>query len=115
MKISDKGFITIPRALIASSNWQEKRCFTVIEAYIDLQLMAYYGRTPTVHKINNCEVTLTKGQLCTTLNFLAVRWGCSMCRVRYLLKKFCNMGLSRVDSTKKYCKHPMQAVLKRLQ
>ena len=102
MKISDKGFITIPRALIASSNWQEKRCFTVIEAYIDLQLMAYYGRTPTVHKINNCEVTLTKGQLCTTLNFLAVRWGCSMCRVRYLLKKFCNMGLSRVDSTKKY-------------
>ena len=51
MKISDKGFITIPRALIASSNWQEKRCFTIIEAYIDLQLMAYYGRTPTVHKI----------------------------------------------------------------
>lgn len=72
MKISDKGFITIPRALIVSSNWQEKRCFTVIEAYIDLQLMAYYGRTPTVHKINNCEVTLTKGQLCTTLNF----WPC---------------------------------------
>lgn len=102
MKISDKGFITIPRALIASSNWQEKRCFTVIEAYIDLQLMAYFGRTPTVHKINNCEVTLTKGQLCTTLKFLAERWGCSMCRVRYLLKKFCNMGLSRVDSTKKY-------------
>lgn len=102
MKTTNKGFITIPRSLFALTKWQSERTFTLVEAYIDLQLMAYYGREPTVHKVNNNEVTLSKGQLATTQKYLSDRWRWSTCKVRYALKKLSNAGFIAVNNTPKF-------------
>ena len=99
---NDNGYIKLPRSLFNSKEWKTERTFTLIEAYIDLQLMAYYGTAPTTRVVNYKKVTLNNGQLATTRNFLAQRWGWASSRVRRELMKLAEQGYIQLVGQSSY-------------
>lgn len=78
------GYLKIPRDLFNSDEWKERRVFGKIEAQVDLLQMAAYVDGRVVHCATR-DVVLQRGQLLTTMRFLADRWGWSAATVyRYL-------------------------------
>lgn len=78
------GYLKIPRDLFNSDEWKERRVFGKIEAQVDLLQMAAYVNGRVVHCATR-DVVLQRGQLLTTMRFLADRWGWSAATVyRYL-------------------------------
>lgn len=79
-----RGYIKVPRDLFTSEEWLTPRVFGKVDAQLDLLSMASYidGR------VVNCaggSVVLQKGQLLTSMRWLAERWGWSASSVyRYL-------------------------------
>ena len=78
------GYLKIPRDLFASDEWMSKRVFGKVEAQIDLLYMAAYVDGRIVH-CKTRDVVLMRGQLLTSMRYLADRWGWSAATVfRYL-------------------------------
>lgn len=98
---NETGFIMLPRSFFKSPEWRIKRTYSFTEAYLDLQLMAYYGNEPTQRVVNGCEVTLSTGQLVATHSFLAERWSWSKAQVRYWLNKMIHRSFITAVSTKR--------------
>lgn len=78
------GYLKIPRDLFESDEWKEPRVFGKVDAQIDLLYMAAYVDGRVIH-CKTRDVVLRRGQLLTTMRFLADRWGWSAATVyRYL-------------------------------
>lgn len=78
------GYVKVPRELFASDEWAEKRKFSRIEAQIDLLQSASYTDGRVIHCATG-DVELKRGQLLTSMRYLADRWMWSTATVyRYL-------------------------------
>lgn len=69
-----KGYLRIPRALFQTEEWQLPREFSRFEAMLSLFEQASYVDGRQVQMARGV-VTLQRGQLITTLRFLAKKWG----------------------------------------
>ncbi len=78
------GYVKVPRELFASDEWAEKRKFSRIEAQIDLLQSASYTDGRVIHCATG-DIELKRGQLLTSMRYLADRWMWSTATVyRYL-------------------------------
>ncbi len=71
---TNKGYLRIPRALFQTEEWQLPREFSRFEAMLSLFEQASYVDGRQVQMARGV-VTLQRGQLITTLRFLAKKWG----------------------------------------
>lgn len=67
---TNKGYLRIPRALFQTEEWQRPREFSRFEAILSLFEQASYVDGRQVQMARGV-VTLQRGQLITTLRFLA--------------------------------------------
>ena len=67
------GYIKIPRKLFNLPEWSRERIFSRFEAQLDLLQMAVYARQ-TIDTGKGITITLTRGQLYTSIRVLAKRW-----------------------------------------
>lgn len=70
----ERGYIRIPRALFDSAEWKERRVFSHFEAILWLYEQAAYTSGRSI-SLKGVAVTLQRGQLVTTIRFLADLWG----------------------------------------
>lgn len=68
------NFIPINRKLFEHEFWEERRCFSKFEAWIDLLQSARFDEEEKIDWINNKQVKYKRGQLIASFRFLQKRW-----------------------------------------
>lgn len=83
------GYIQLPRSIMDEEFYFQER-FTRAQAYIDLFSVAAY--TERTFRIRGNLVTIQRGQVATSENNLAIRWGWSRNTVRKFLEQLVKDG-----------------------
>ena len=97
----DKGYLRIPRLFFQSIEWKEKRVFSHFEAILSLYEQAAYTNERFVN-IKGYEVSISRGQLVTTIRILAEQWNWSKSKVSRFLQNLqdTNRGSFRIEIEK---------------
>lgn len=95
-----QGWIKLDRAFMEHAFWTEERVFSKAEAWIDLLLSASYGAGSFM--VNGQMVRVEPGQYCTTMVYLANRWGWSRFKVDTFLKLLKANEMIALKKTSKY-------------
>lgn len=70
------GFIRLNRKFFKGSYWNQKRTFSLSEAWLDLIFLARFDAEPTYEILpSGREITIKRGELRASLRFLSERWG----------------------------------------
>ena len=71
--MSNRGWFPVRRSILQDPHWLE-RPFTKGKAKLDLVIMAEYEDTEVIAK-GGQKIRLRRGQLFTSIRWLAIRWG----------------------------------------
>ncbi len=70
------GFIRLNRKFFKGKYWEQKRTFSLAEAWLDLIFQARFeGTTDTKILANGREINIKRGEIHASLRYLARRWG----------------------------------------
>ena len=92
--MSDRGYIKLDRKLLENELWKEKP-FDKARAWVDLLLLANYKDFEVIH--NGQTVKRKRGEVNTSLPWLADRWGWSINKVRRFLGTTNEYGMSTTN------------------
>ena len=94
--MSDRGYIKLDRKLLENDLWKEKP-FDKARAWVDLLLLANYKDFEIVH--NGHTIQRKRGEVNTSIPWLANRWGWSENKVRRFLGRLNECAMSRTNGS----------------
>lgn len=94
--MSEKGFIKLDRQLMEHALWQEKP-FDRARAWVDLLMMANYKDHDVIRK-GKLEHR-KRGEVNTSIGYLAQRWGWSENKVRRYLRLLSGSGMCHTNGS----------------
>lgn len=85
--VKSANFIPISRKIFEHEFWEESRCFSKFEAWMDLLQLARFENSTKNIIVNNKTVSYCRGQLVGSIRFLQKRWNWgSISKVENFLK-----------------------------
>lgn len=85
------GYIKINRQLFSQPFWEEERCYSKAEAWIDIITSACHSRSLLMWR--GRYVNVARGEMKISLRFLCTRWRWSVKKVANFLTALVDMGL----------------------
>lgn len=85
---NDKGFIKLSRKFFNNAYWNQKRTFSLSEAWLDLIQLARFEERPTdIILPNGREISIERGEIRASLRFLSERWGWGVEKTKKFIDK----------------------------
>lgn len=85
---NDKGFIKLSRKFFTNTYWNQKRTFSLSEAWLDLIQLARFEERPTdIILANGREISIKRGEIRASLRFLSDRWGWGVEKTKKFIDK----------------------------
>ncbi len=111
MKSENHGYIRLSRTFFKDIYWNQKRTYSLAEAWLDLIQMARFEATPESRiLLNGRMITIKRGEIHASLRFLSERWKWGLGKTKRFIDKCKKNGqvehrTEQGESVLKLCKY----------